>query len=377
MEVYAREDAAIAQTPIVPAKKYLGSVDHLYDLARNSSSKSRIQLAYEISVILEADISFQESEMVADVLITLLHESEKDVRKALSFRLSLIEKVPLRLILELANDDIDIATPVLISSPVLSDYDLMYIIKAQGASYWRLIAKRKALADRVTEMLAGTRDVETALTLLENEDIVLSESVMMLLSDLAQEQSAVAMPLLERDEMSEALACRLFFHVGEDIKRWISKRYRISEELLTKSVDHVVKSGIEEPTYSAQSLPDAVMMEETLAAKDKGFLTIKMMIGTLRRSHIRSFVAQFSVFTGVSVNVLIPLLKQDNGQGLAVLSRAFDVSKQDFISLFMLTSKFWKNGQFVHPDDIRRALKYYDAISFDFASDIIKSYRPV
>ncbi len=362
-------------TPILPAKGYLGSVGNLYNLARNSSLEARTQLAQEICSILEADITVRESEMVADVLIELLTEAEKNVRKALALKLSLLEHAPLRLILELANDEIDVAWPVLSASPALSDFDLMYIVKSQGPEYWKAIATRKALGDKVVEMLAGTKDVETALTLLENKDIVLNEHTMVLLSDLAQEE-VVAVPLLSRDEMSNDLATTLYQFVGDEVKRYIAENYEPTEDgvvdCLEKVVEETVKEAVNETATSSKNSLEDTMLESAQAAQVKGILNVKMMIGTLRRGQMRSFVAQLSTYTGIKSEVITGILKQSNGQGLALIAKAYDVSKQDFISLFMLTGKLWKDGQFVHPDDVRKALKYYEKASREFALEFIQ-----
>lgn len=369
MKSYNGEDV-----PIVPAKRYLGSVGHLYDLARDRSVQSRTELAREICSILEADITVRESEMVADVLIDLLEEAGKSVRKTLACRLSLLESAPLRLILQLANDDIDVARPVLTTSPVLGDFDLMYIIKSQGSEYWKAIAVRKKLANQVTQMLAGTNDVETALTLLENEGVFLCETTMIALSDLAQQEEAIVTPLLERDEMSTEIAGTLYQYVGEELKQYIVDQYDIDKDQVTKSIEQIVEDSVESCSFfSKRAVPETRMIEAACAARDKGFLNVQMMIGTLRRGHAWSFVAQLSVFTELDSDVVTQILTQNNGQGLALIARAFDINKQDFISLFMLTGKFWKNGQFVHPNDIRQALKYFDKATREFALGVIMS----
>jgi uncharacterized protein (DUF2336 family) len=361
-------------TPILPAKGYLGSVGNLYNLARNRSIEARTQLAQEICSILEADITVRESEMIADVLIELLAEVEKNVRKALALKLSLLEHAPLRLILELANDDIDVAWPILSTSRALGDFDLMYIVKSQSSEYWKAIATRKALGDKVVEMLAGTRDIETALTLLENKDVVLSDNTMVLLSDIAQQEEIVAIPLLCRNEMTNDLAMTLYQFVGDEVKRYISEHYDMVENDVVECLARVVKETAQEQETAAPSennLKD-VMLESAQAAKRKGILNVKMMIGSLRRGQMRSFVAQLSTYTGIQTDVITKILMQSNGQGLALVARAYDISKQDFISLFMLTGKFWKDGQYIHPNDVRKALQYYERASREFALEFIQ-----
>ena len=102
----------------------LGDVGQLYDLARDKNPRARAELTHEIGSILEADVTDREGEMVADVLVELLRQAETDLRQALSEKLSLLDNVPLRLVLQLANDEIEIAQPVLTHSPVLGEFDL-------------------------------------------------------------------------------------------------------------------------------------------------------------------------------------------------------------------------------------------------------------
>ena len=358
--------------PIIPSKGYLGSVGNLYKLAKNCSSEARSQLAQEIGSILEADITARESEMVADVLIELLAEVKKNVRKALAVKLSLLDHAPLRLILELANDEIDVAGPILKTSPVLGDFDLMYIVKAQGSEYWKAIAARKKLSAQVIEMLAETKDVETALTLLENKEIILSDNTMVILSDLAQEQEIVAIPLLSREEMSKNLAQKLYKFVGEEVKRHITDHYNFEESEVHEFVEQVVEESVKETVIPDDCKPEKYMMEAACVAREKGLLNVKMMIDMLRRGHTRSFVAQLSTYTGIDTDVIVQIIMQNNGQGLALIAKAFKFDKQDFISLFMLTAKFWKDGQFIHPDDVRKALKYYEKATRELALEIIR-----
>ncbi|MDB5490479.1 MAG: hypothetical protein JWO78_328, partial [Micavibrio sp.] len=111
----------------------------LYSLASDETPAARAELTGAIAALLEKDLPVGERELVSDLLINLMRQAEKDLREALSERLSTMEHAPLRIVLHMANDEISIARPVLRHSPVLSDLDLMYIIKSKDASYWQEI----------------------------------------------------------------------------------------------------------------------------------------------------------------------------------------------------------------------------------------------
>lgn len=355
----------------VPISVQLGDVENLYYLARDKRPESRAQLTHEISSILEADVTPAEGEMVADVLIELLRQAERDLRQAISEKLSLLDGVPLRLVLQMANDEIEIAKPVLVQSPVLGDMDLMYIIKSKTEEYWQAIATRKTLSDQVIDVLADTKDFDTSLALAENESIKLTQHAMTALSDLARGSDVMAMPLLRRAEVPEDLAIALYKYVGEEIKSFITKNYDVDAQKVSAVVDQTV-GEFGKPASAEDCQPEKHMVEAAKAANSREMLTVAGMLGTLRRGNLRSFAAQLSVFTELPSDVVTKILMQRNGQGLAILAKAFGIEKQDFISIFMLTSKFWNQGQLVEPSEIKTAVEYYNRATPDVAKQIIK-----
>ncbi len=349
----------------------LSDIGKLYDLARDKSPGARTELSSVIGSILEADISLRESEMVADVLIKLMRQAEKDLRQVISEQISVIDDVPLRLVLQLANDEIEIARPILSNSNVLGDLDLMYIIKSQTPEYWQVIATRDSLNDQVIDVLADTGDFDTALNLAENEGIVLTDNALVVLSDIAQNSEVLAVPLLRRDEVSSEIATRLYKYVGEEIKGFISKNYNIDEQKISSVVDNAVNEFAEAESPNG-FMPEEYMITAAKKFKEKDMLNMTLMLNTLRLGHIRSFVAQFAIFTNMSVDTVCNILSQANGQGLAVAAKAYDIKKQDFISIFMLSSKIWNEGRLVSMAEIQTAMSYYNKATPKLALEIMQ-----
>ena len=348
----------------------LKQAQQLYGLARDKTPESRAKLAGSISKLLEMEVTPRESEMVADVLVELMRKAERDIRSALSEQLAVMDCVPLRLVLQLANDEIDIAHPVLKESRVLGDMDLMYIIKAKSPEYWRVIATRKQMGDRVIDMLADMGDYETSLRLVENKDIRLTEHACVTISDMAQEHEDLAMPLLRREDISPEVVSRIYQYVGEEIKQFIVQNYELDTQKIIETVDHTVlefRDGRELAEYK----PDDHMMKVAQTFKDKGKLDTKLMIATLRRGQFRSFVAQFSVFCGLDLKTTAQILMQSHGQGLAIACRAYDISKEDFVSMFLLTNQFRNHGRMVNTQEMSKAVSYFNRIDAAVALKII------
>lgn len=368
----------------MPAKALLGDVGRLYDLARDKEPSSRAKLADEVSRLLTSGVSTRESELVADVLIELIEQAQKDLRFALSQKLAAFDNVPLRLVLQLANDDLDVAEPILKQSSALGELDLMYIIKSKTAEYWEVIAQRQNLTSQVIDLLAETKDLKTVLALAENEGITLTDNALTILSDIAKGSDDLALPLLRREEVTIDLAKALYEFVGADIKLFIQENFEEGADEAIQAVDETVAefdaTSSEETEAKAKEsslaivsefVPEDHMVKAAFAHKDKGLLNIPMMMETLRQNRLRSFVAMFSVYTDISVEMVGQVLSHTNGKSLSIICRAYGVEKQDFISIFMMTGKVWNNGQLVEMSQIKDALEYYNKMTRDMAERIV------
>jgi len=353
------------------ALAFLSDIDELYFLARDKSHDSRLKLSCIIGSVLEADIPARENEIVADVLIGLLRQAEKDLRRIISEQISIIDNVPLRLVLQLANDDIEIANPILTNSNALGNIDLMYIIKSKTSEYWQAIAKREVLDNKVIDILSNTGDLDTALTLVENTNIVLTDHALLTLSDIAQKSEDLALPLLRRDEISVEVAEKLYKYVGKEIKKFITDNYKVDIGAISKAIDNSVNEFIETKVVSG-FMPEDYMISAAKKFKSKDALNMSLTLSTLRLGHIRSFIAQFSIYTDVPTDIVCQLLSMPNGKGLALVSKAHGIKKQDFISIFMLSSKIWNQGSLVDMKEINESTAHYNNITEEQAIKIMQ-----
>jgi uncharacterized protein (DUF2336 family) len=358
---------------VTPVLVRLYDSQRLHGLAKENKPLARAELTSAVSELLEMDLEPRESELVADVLIALMQQAALDLRQALAEKLSVVENAPLRLVLQLANDEIEVAAPVLKKSPVLSDLDLIYIIKAKGAEYWQAIAARQILSDQVMNLLADTGDFGTAQALVNNAHIKLTEHTALALADIARNSVGLARPLLRRGELSEDMVKALYRSAGEQIKTFILENYTIEYPSLAQAVDEVVVDMVEEFGRAGQFTPTESMMKAAVRFREKGLLSVKLMMGTLRRGQVQSFIAQFSEFTGLPVKSVEDILMQASGQGLAVACKACGVEKPDFVSIFLLTNSMRDQGRMVDLKDMTKAVEYYTRIREDVARDILEN----
>ncbi len=348
----------------------LYETQQLYSIAQKSDPCARGKLARSVIDLLGAYISENEREIIADILISLVRQAELDLRQALSERLSIIDGVPLRVILHLANDEITVARHVLKRSPVLNELDLLYIINAQGPAYWHAIAKRANIDDSVIDALAATHDFETAMILAENQCITLTKQAIGMIADMAKESERLATPLLGRDEVPQSVAAILYDFVGEALKKEIHGRYKFKSKLTRSAIDEVVREFVE--VDHSIFVPTDSMVATARAFHSSGELNIGFIMNTLKRGQIPSFVSQFSVYCNLSVNTALNIIRQDSAQGLAIVCRAYGIERMNFMNIYLMTNRCRSHGKVVPQSKMARALAYYDKISPETAKRILQ-----
>ncbi len=381
------------RSEITPILVRLHESQKIYDLASDTDPEARLELAGVMYDLLEMKLSEKESILVADIFIALIRQAKKDLRCVISEHLSSLEGMPLRVALQIANDDIEVAQPVLEYSPVLGDLDLAYIIKSKGPEYWSTIARRKNLSGPVMEMLADTKDIDTALAIIENRHIQLTDETIGILVDIAQGSDVVAQPLILRDEITNDIAADLYSFVGEAIQQQIIAEYEImvvdmkdtatatatassAPADISEAVSDVLIDFVDEiEDKSAVFTPDKNHIDGAKDRKIKGLLRIGSIISIFKSGQTKSFIAQFSQFTGVEADVIEEMMMQASGQGLAIISKANGLEKQDFMSIFLLSSRLRNDGgdESVDVSDISSAVNYFDRVDKDMAQEILAS----
>lgn len=361
------------KSKVMPMLVKLHDSHKLYSLAKDKRPLAQSELSSAMAELLEMQNTPREEELIADVLIGLMRQAEKDLRMALSEKLSVMDNVPFRLALHIANDEIAIAKPVLKNSMALGDLDLIYIIKSKTSEYWQAIAQRKTMSDQVINLLAETQDNPTALNLVENMDIILPQEAAKIISVLARNEERLAASLVYRPDVCNELASALYKHVGQELKTFITENYCVQTGDIIDVVDDIVLEF--EQTKASEFTPSQSMINTAQRHRQKGLLTMGMMLGTLRRGQIQTFIAQLSVFSGVSVAQTEEFLSQDKGNGLAVLCRANDIMKSDFVTIYLLTNQLRQKGRMVDMHDMNRAVVFYNKITKDVALHVLAAAK--
>ncbi len=342
-----------------------------YRQDRTNSDGSQ-NLINNVAAILDANLSDSEENLAADVLVSLIKQAETDVRKNLADRLAPRDDLHATLLHYLAYDDIDVAGPVLKFSPLLKDMDLLLIIQSKGAGHWQAVAGRAEISDRVVDSLVAQKDVKTSVGLLRNDTIEMDNRHLQKVKEHAICDESLADELLNYKTLPRQLAVEIYWHISIALRNDIANRFDIVNEEVNRALEDCVQDFSDTILQDNTREPSTLMNEVAglYFAQDK--ISEHMLVNTLRRRQGRFFIALFSMKSGLNNDIVWNMMRQVGGQGLAVACRAMAISKENFVSMFLLSRTVARSHQAVNADELRMAMRYYDGLTFKTAKDILK-----
>lgn len=329
--------------------------------AQDHSSEGRARLADAVAHFFEEqNLSLTEQTLASEILLNLIRQAERDLREALSERLSIHPDVPAELVVHLANDEISVARHVLLHSPVLNDVDLIYIITSKGREHWQQIAKRDTLSPIVAERLIDTHDPETILNLVDNQRVNLQKASMKKLVKAALRSEELQAPLLRRPEIDTEIAVELYMVVSQAMRRELAEKYPISAHALEEALGGLVQ----ELGSAARGVKDTTPEMVSLAKKfeERKDITADLMVKTLRRGQFGFFAALFSERTGLAPQYIGKLLQKEGGKPFVVACRYIGMMKTEFASIFLLSRGMRAGDKIVDQRELAMALKNFDAL---------------
>ncbi len=145
-------------------------------LVKGPSEDTRAEAAHKICrCIDEMELTADERAYAEEILHIMAGDAAALVRRALSVALKNSPKLPHEIAAKLAKDIDAIALPVIMNSPVLTDDDLIEIVRAHPPSKQIAVASRATLNEKVTGALARFAVPEAVSRALANDNALFDE----------------------------------------------------------------------------------------------------------------------------------------------------------------------------------------------------------
>lgn len=374
----------------------MGNQDQIRDLlalARDTSIAARMRLVDEIGDLFaerETVLSQHERAMMIDIMEKLIRDFEMTVRHALAERLAQEPKAPSALISILANDEIEVARPVLMHSDVLRDRELIQIVRNRTRQHRLAITLRQELSESLSEAIAENGEEDVIRSLLCNPSARISEATMAYLVDQARQVDSFQEPLVARQDLGPILARRLLGYVSAALRVRILEQYEIGEndlddalERITQDVGGVPPEAEQDEESGSEPLPNTVLPPVsgsawTLARRiaEEQTIDAALIIKVLRRGEIALFEALFGELSGIHPPRLQHVLYEKGGRSLAVVCRALGIDKANFAPIYLLTRKGQGGGaQPADPRELSAALSFFSDINGEAATQVLRRWQ--
>lgn len=213
----------------------------LQQLMQDPSPSKRAQVADKVTVLYhQEDISKREKEIALEILYILTQDIEVAVRRAVALSLADSLTIPHDLVLRLANDVADVASPILQYSNLLTEEDLIQIVRStQDALKLVHIAKRESLSSNLSDALLECREQKATYTLLHNGGANIPESALLRHWDSLSATPTLMEALVHRGNLPVAIAEKLFALVSDELKQHLAKNYKLPMTLVEDNIEDI------------------------------------------------------------------------------------------------------------------------------------------
>ncbi len=261
-------------------------------------------------------LSQAERQIALAIVQTVLPEAELEIRRQLSETLKSTAHLDRALARQLAEDVLDVATPILVHSLALTDEDLVEVIQHCSVDHSRAVAMRPALNVTVTDALIRTDDEVVVVRVAANNNARISAGGFHHILDRFGDHARIAEAVSNRPALPLAIVERMATLVtGRTLERLIG-RYAVPAHrvamILHHSREHFLLQSIagepaEELRAFAQRLEDNRLLGPTLVMR-------AIAIGQF------GFLLQaLSIKANVPISNVRKLMADEGGRGQAEL----------------------------------------------------------
>ena len=352
-------------------------LEELLDLARDRSAAGRAHLLGAVGQLYcddEAVLGSRERKLMEDILRQLVGEVERSVRKALAERLAASTTAPPELIWRLANDEAEVAFPILARSSLLSDSELVDIVRHKTTQHRLAIANRKPVTIPVSSALVESGEEQVVQTLLANMDAHISPEAFARIAEIAEECEALQAPLVSRSDLPSEVARRMHWYVSAALRQHLVTRFDIDPDVLDRSIEATV-TALTPEVKRGEIQPKAGLTEEAAELMRGGAPAPELLTRLMRAGRFDLFEIVLARALDLRLAMLRRVLYEPGGQALAVGLRAIGTPRPDFAAIFLWSRRARPGDKQVAEDELARALRFYERISIPAARNVLRRWQ--
>jgi uncharacterized protein (DUF2336 family) len=177
-----------------------------------------------------------ENKLANEIFRLLLKDTQVKIRALMANHLKHSMQAPHDIIFALANDVSDVAVPILEFSNVLTEEDLILIVRAtREHPKLKAIAKRESMSKELSHALIEKRDAEVTKTVIANPGASIAETSLETVLDEFERDNSVLQELVLRGGLPYTFAEKLFATVSAELKKELSSKYGLRRQVVEET----------------------------------------------------------------------------------------------------------------------------------------------
>lgn len=346
----------------------------LKDLGDRPSSQKRSEVARDLSNLCLADKeSLSDAELATffDILCALIGDVELEVRAKLAEQFAARDDVPRDLIMFLAGDEIVVAYPVLVFSELLDDEDLMRLVREKARDHHLALTQRYWLSPDVSEALVQTGDTSVVVSLLRNDNAELYPETEEGLVRQCRDRIEYREPLARREDLSPALAAKLYVWVGDVLRDHIIGRFNFEPDVIEDAISNVLSETMTQLANDVGDEKDG----KNLAHKSQDSRASKLLLNYLQSGVANRFEQHFGSLTALPISAVRRALYHLGAEGLAIACKGAGFEQDVFAELLWRIHGNGAFSLFRASQKFRKAMKYFAFVDPAGARELLQVWR--
>ncbi len=349
------------------------SVSELVDVARSAKPEDRgvlVDSLNDLCLRSGRHLNDSEKDLVYDILTNLIQDVEMNIRRELAEQLADRDDAPKGLVNTLATDMIDVAQPVIVRSMVLDDHDLIGLVLDHAESHQLAVTMRPSLSEQVTESIADTGNPTVISAMLENEGAAISRRTMQRIVEASADEPRLQEPLINRSDLSEDLARRMYGWVGDAMRDYIEEKYAPPEDIaLDDAVTKAVSSALGTDIFEAEE-------PETEAKPHFGYRPHpRLLVKALEENDVFRFEELFRELTDLSGSSATRVLYDSGPEAVAIACKASGMDKMNFGKIIGFLQGGGETDTYMQTPAFSKIMDYFDRIDTPGAKRVLHVWR--
>ncbi len=305
-----------------------------------------------------------------EVLCQLAELVETEARAHVAKLLAPLDRAPGNVVVKLANDEFQVAQPLLEFSNVLSDDDLIDIVSTQSEDHRVAIAGRQQVTERVGDAIVQHGEAASVHRLVRNANAELGHQALERLVERATADAEIAADLRGREDIDWKSLGGQINIVGDKVMETIAAIDPKIDPVTVGKVSAVVYNRMRNRAgFNSQDWK--VAYNQVKALSDRKQLDERALIRFARFGYGHHTAAALTMLLRVGPEVFVKWLAMQDYVAITVALRALGIQPDLFEA--MIASMPWRD--LPSQADLQNVRRRFEALSKDEAVGIFELWR--